>query len=660
MEHTVLSVDEMLAPGTLAARLATNAYRWPDDLAYTFAPNAGADRRSLTYAELDQRVRALAASLLDRGLEGERVLLLHPAGLDYVIAFFACCYARITAVPAHPPGQGARLSRLEHIACDADVRLALTVSSAVERGEGSFEWIASDAIELAMADDFVPPKVTPEDAALLQYTSGSTSSPRGVVITHDNLMHNAAGIERIVGTDRPVRGVSWLPPQHDMGLLGGILQPVVARFPVSLFSPMGFLKRPMRWLEEITRFGGTLSAAPNFAYERCVRAALGQDIEHLDLSTWSVAITGAEPVRASTISRFCERFGPIGFSRQAIAPCYGLAEATLLVTGKVQGRLPTVVNFDREALAIRRAVVTAEVGRESKSVVGCGEAHRSTTVTIVDSATREPVDDGVVGEIWVSGPTVARGYFAPSTDNSGFDARIAGDDARYLATGDVGFVLDGELFVTGRSKDLIVIRGRNVFPQDVEHTVERSHPAFRPNRAAAFAVEHADTDRLVVVQELERKHRALSADDLVGVVRGAVAAHHDVHVHTVVFIRHGALPMTTSGKVQRREIRRRYLAGELEVVTESAQTVEAHGRGVVGQLQGQLSEMLDVEPGAIAPDRPLAELGLDSLMVVDLSRFAAAELGVAVDLRKLDPSTTLDDLARLACASDLEPEPESD
>jgi acyl-CoA synthetase (AMP-forming)/AMP-acid ligase II len=499
----------------------------PDATAFVFE-----GEQRMSYAELDARARTIAAALADA--RGERVLLVYPPGLEYVAALFGCFYAGAVAVPAYPPDPARlerSLPRLEAIIRDAEPKVVLTIEILTELvGAGN-----------ALATDTLPPgswaaQVEPGDVALLQYTSGSTAAPRGVMLTHANLLHNSEFIRRAFGNTKRSQGVIWLPPYHDMGLIGGILQPVYGGFPCLLMSPFTFLQRPINWLRAISKHRGTVSGGPNFAFELCLRRIDEAERAELDLSSWEIAFNGSEPVRPETIDAFSEMFAPCGFRREAFFPCYGLAEGTLMVTGGERLAGPR----------LRR--------HGDKQLVGCGRPDPDHRVVIADAA-GEPVADGEEGEICVSGPSVAAGYWRD------------GDFGSLLRTGDLGLLADGELYVTGRIKELVIVAGRNHHALDIELACERAVPQLRRGCGAAFSYDGTGREHIGVVYEV-RDDPGLDADAVIRAMRQAVTRAVGASVGGVVLIPPRSIPKTSSGKVQRGVCRTRFADGTLPVVAE--------------------------------------------------------------------------------------------
>lgn len=556
---------------TIVELLTSRAAARPEFPLYTFVLDGEDADAALPLADLDRQARAIAAHLQELGAAGERVLLLYPPGLDYLAAFYGCLYAGAVAVPAYPPDPfrlERSLPRLQAIVADAKPKAALATEAvlALARPLGAqhpdlaaFRWVATDRIPTTSAAAWREPALSGDTLAFLQYTSGSTSAPRGVMLTHANLLHNSALIHRYFEHSPETQCVIWLPPYHDMGLIGGILQPLFGDFAVTLLSPMAFLQRPIRWLKTITRKRGTVSGGPNFAYDLCARKVTEAEKATLDLSSWKLAFNGAEPVRADTIDRFCAAFAPCGFTREAFYPCYGLAEGTLIVTGGAKAEPPLVARVDAAALEADRVVPAAD----GRPLVASGRTAPEQQVAIVDPATLTRCPPGRVGEIWVAGGSVAQGYWNRAEDSARVFGAVLGAEGPFLRTGDLGFLGDsGQLFVTGRIKDLLIVDGRNHYPHDLELTVEGCHAALRPGCCAAFSVDGAAAERLVVVAEVQRGPTA-TGDEIAQAVRQAVAREHDVKVHDVVLIQSGSIPKTSSGKLQRHACRNEYLAEKL-------------------------------------------------------------------------------------------------
>jgi acyl transferase domain-containing protein/acyl-CoA synthetase (AMP-forming)/AMP-acid ligase II/NADPH:quinone reductase-like Zn-dependent oxidoreductase/acyl carrier protein len=538
-----------------------------------FLPEGRGDEATLSYGELDRRARAVAAMLQGQSAGGERALLLLDAGPDYVAAVLGCMYAGVVAVPAYLPRSRRPVDRLQAMAADAGAEIALTSKALLGRLQRQFSgpprlWLAADAAPAGIEEVWKEFHPAPADLALLQYTSGSTTVPRGVMLAHENLTAHLAMIHQALGLSPENHTVTWLPPYHDMGLVGGLLQPLYGGFPATVLSPASFLQSPFLWLHTISRTRATLSGGPNFAYDLCAGKITPEQRATLDLSCWEVAANGAEPVRPETLERFFQAFRGCGFRRETFYPCYGLAEATLQLSGGEKAAVPVARTFDGAALGASRVIEAPEGSPGGRALVSCGRALPGIEVRIVRPETGEPLGPGEVGEVWAAGPSVARGYWnRPEETARTFGARLCGSgEGPFLRTGDLGFLLEGELFVTGRLKDLILIRGRNHYPQDIERAVEECHPALRPGCGAAFSVELEGEEQLVIVQEVERRAVREDPAEILAAIRRTVAEGHELRVHEAVLVLPGAVPKTSSGKVQRHLCRAAYLAGELQTV----------------------------------------------------------------------------------------------
>ncbi|MBS0558863.1 MAG: fatty acyl-AMP ligase [Proteobacteria bacterium] len=568
--------DPARAARSLVELLALRAAAQPDEVAYTYLDQGEEPADALTYGALEQRARAIGAHLGATLPPGSRVLLIFPNQLDFLPAFFGCHFAGMIAVPMPPPRTAQAVGRLLHVAARAGTRVALCspdLREELERrlaaaADADLDLIFADRIPAAADPAWRPAAPAGEDIAVLQFTSGSTGNPKGVCVTHANILHNCTLLESVCGSAPDLKLVSWLPNFHDWGLVGCLMFPLFVGRPSFVFDPAAFLFRPRRWLEAISRVRGTISCAPNFAYETCIRAATRDDGPPLDLGCWRMALVGAEPVRKDTVERFAAAFGPSGFKADAFFPCYGLAESTLIVSGGRPNAPPVCLRADRAALEDRRVRVLADAtGPEARDLVGCGRSLLDHRIVIADPRTGERCDPDEVGEVWVSGGSVARGYWDdPELSQATFGARIPGElGGPYLRTGDLGFLLDGELFICGRLKDVIIKAGQNYFAEDIEHSVERAHSALRPNCCAAFGVEAGGAERLVIVQELDYGRKA-DAQAVIGNIQMAVSKQHDVMADAIVLIRPGSLEKTGSGKVRRQTTRTLFLDAALPVL----------------------------------------------------------------------------------------------
>ncbi len=545
----------------------------PEDLAFTFLNEGDAPEQTRRYGELRDATCRIAHALRSKLPPGARAILLYAPGLDFIEAFYGCLAAHIIAVPVYPPDPGRldrTLPRLQAIARDAAASAVLTSSALLHLVQplahlapefAQVHWITTD--DLPDAGPWTPLHTPPEQLAYLQYTSGSTGTPKGVMISHGNLMANSAQIWRGFGHAEKHVGVGWLPTYHDMGLVGKVLQTNYFGGHTALMSPVAFLKRPARWLQAITRFGGMTSGGPNFAYDLCTRKITQDELNTLDLSSWRVAFCGAEPVRADTLDRFARRFEPAGFRREALFPCYGLAEATLYVAGGWLGQSATTRRADPDALLAHR-VLDAEQ-QPATPLTTCGPVDPQIEIAIVHPERLEPLSDDAIGEIWLRGPNVALGYWRqPEATSHLFQAQLPGDDRTWLRTGDLGALTQGQLLITGRLKDMLIFHGRNHYPQDIEATVEAAHDAIRPGAVVACALQTPQGERLAVAAEIA-DHAHTDLQDVIDAIRAAVATHHELTTHRIALLPLRALPKTSSGKLQRNATAEALLNNALQI-----------------------------------------------------------------------------------------------
>ena len=639
-----------------------------DQSAYIFLTDGDSEACEVTYGELDRQARAIAAWLQSLGAQGERAILLYPPGLDYIAAFFGCLYAGVVAVPAYPPQRKRTLGRLRTVLADSGAAFALTtikIRAGIERiflqdsGIDEFrkvQWIETDAPPQDIENVWRQPALMARTLAFLQYTSGSTGSPKGVMVSHENLLHNQRMIQQAFGHTDETTVLGWLPLYHDMGLIGNILQPLYLGRPCVLMSPIHFMQKPVRWLSAISRYRATTSGAPNFAYDLCVRQISAEERDSLDLSSWSVAFNGAEPIHAGTLDRFCDAFGSCGFRREAFYPCYGLAEATLFVAGGERGASPVLKAVEKAAMEQGRMIESSRRDGDAYRLVGCGRTTSDQQVVIVDPETLSHRPHGQVGEIWVKGASVAQGYWnRPDTTAFTFMATTADTaEGPFLRTGDLGVIQDDELFVVGRVKDLIIIRGRNHYPQDIETTVQACHPSLKPGCGAAFSIPVNDEERLVVVQEVVGKP-TVDLDTVASGISRAVAEHHEIQVHAVALIKPGTLPKTSSGKVQRHLCRTKFLAQELEAIRTTFQdkgvegwigtAIEDVDDGVVKTVAEIWAQVLDRTN--IGPHDNFFELGGDSLRGMQVLARVRETYEVDLPLESLFDAPTVAGLAAL-------------
>jgi len=668
--------------------------------AYTFLSDGANQERNLTYGELDRRARAIAAFLQDAGMSGERALLFYPPGLDFICAFFGCLYAGVVAVPTYPPINRQMMAQVEPIVKDAGPKAVLTTADIASKlktvlsiqsigqkslfrfiGRGIDKYfpifkqlggqknsvIATDRIDTDLDQMWQSPDLDSASLAFLQYTSGSTSQPKGVMVSHSNIMHNQNLIQNYFRQPKGVVFVSWLPQYHDMGLIGNILHPFYMGGYSVVFSPFEFLKKPLKWLAAISKYQAHTSGAPNFAYELCVRKVSSEDKKNLDLSSWQVAYNGAEPIRPATLDNFASYFAECGLEKSALFPCYGLAEGTLIVAGGKLQESPVYLTCDKEALKEDRVQTVDPAHPAATVLVGSGAALDGQKVRVVEPEKCLQLGDDQIGEIWVSGPSVAHGYWNnPDSTRQTFQARIQNSDGdRFLRTGDLGFLRDGNLFITGRIKDLIIIRGQNYIPSDIEYTAESSHANIRKGCTAAFSLQSDGEEQLAVVCEIRTRVNKAELKDLVAVVLRDITDTHGINAARIILIKARTIPKTTSGKIRRKMCKMALLNNKLAVVY---QWQDKKGAEVVGgpapqptkggvetnqggsrtseEVYGWLLERINTSSAdAITmenlKEKSLADTGLDSVDQVELVTDFEERFDCVVDIDELMQTTSL-------------------
>ncbi|MBC3304370.1 non-ribosomal peptide synthetase [Pseudomonas sp. SWRI18] len=640
-------MDAFELPLTLVQSLQRRAAQTPDQVALRFLAESAEQSVVLSYRDLDQRARGIAAALQANASQGDRAVLLFPSGPDYVAAFFGCLYAGVIAVPAYPPESTRRhhQERLLSIISDAEPRLLLTIASLADglaQIEGAPPIMSVDHLE--NAGDWIAPDLHPNDIAFLQYTSGSTALPKGVQVSHGNLVANEVLIRRGFGIDLNPDDVivSWLPLYHDMGLIGGLLQPIFSGVPCVLMSPAYFLGRPLRWLEAISEYGGTISGGPDFAYRLCSERVSESALERLDLSHWRVAYSGSEPIRLDTLERFAEKFAACGFTPDNFFASYGLAEATLFVAGGKRGHGIPALRVDEQALAANRA----EPG-QGNAIMSCGTSQPEHAVLIADPHTLSELADNRVGELWASGPSIAHGYWRNPEATARTFVQHAG--RTWLRTGDLGFIRDGEVYITGRLKDLLIVRGHNLYPQDIEQTIEREVEVVRKGRVAAFAVNDQGLEGIGIAAEISRSvQKILPPEALVKAIRQAVAEAYQQAPSVVVLLNPGALPKTSSGKVQRAACALRHKDGSLDSYAQfpGLQTPASHG-GPESELQDRIAAIWceQLQVASVAADDHFFLLGGNSITATQVVARLRETLGLELNLRLLFEAPTLQDFA---------------
>ncbi|MFA5921350.1 MAG: amino acid adenylation domain-containing protein [Methylococcaceae bacterium] len=763
IEEPGLASNIQTTYSNLVELACSRASEKPDQTAYVFLQDGENESGRLTFAELDRRARTIAARLQKMDMTGERALLLYPPGLDYIEGFFGCLYAGVVAVPASPPTrrQQSRLLAMINDAAPAVImtttdlaakyrtnspganlnsqRLARRVKykdvfhsefeGMAERnnnglnlssgeGEGSDEtkwgpaWFATDNPEVEFAESWVKPALSAGSLAFLQYTSGSTGDPKGIMVSHGNLMANQESIKQSFGHTERTTVVGWLPLYHDMGLIGNLLQPLYLGATVILMPPLAFLEKPIRWLRAISNYQANTSGGPNFAYDLCLRKATAEQMQGLDLTAWTLAFNGSEPVRAATMEGFAKKFADCGFRRESFFPCYGLAEATLFVSG---ARLPAVGYAKR-----------SERNAEVRSIA-CGATPSHHEIRIVDPETGSLCQEGRIGEIWVAGPSIAKGYWnRPEQSEQTFQARLPDKDGighssadinsqrqehqpqTFLRTGDLGFLDNGQLYITGRIKDLIIIRGRNFYPQDIEQALTEEISSLIPDGCVAFSITHEDEEQLIVVAEITRA--AMRSGDYAAIaaaVRKALAEVCELAAAELILVQPGTVPKTSSGKIRRQPCKQMYLENSLPALFRSGDQTNVKyspvgeqaslraleenspmpspdhfagsemGRAAARQggvhggtpqyqilqqalsavpqaqralligrfLKHKIARLLKVEESLVATDSPICSLGLDSLKAVELKHAADDLLGMDAPLSLFLSDDSLEKIA---------------
>ncbi|ORT69487.1 non-ribosomal peptide synthetase [Pseudomonas mosselii] len=642
--------DAFELPHSLVQALAQRAAQTPERIALRFLADAPGEQAVLSYRDLDQRARTIAAALQARAGFGERAVLLFPSGPDYVAAFFGCLYAGVIAVPAYPPESSRQhhQERLLSIIDDAEPRLLLTVEALCDSlqglealaGASAPGLLAVDRLDPQLAGQWREPQLKGNDIAFLQYTSGSTALPKGVQVSHGNLVANEQLIRQGFGIDLNPDDVivSWLPLYHDMGLIGGLLQPIFSGVPCVLMSPGYFLARPLRWLQAISEYGGTISGGPDFAYRLCSERVSEAALAGLDLSRWRVAYSGSEPIRQDSLDTFAEKFAACGFDASSFFASYGLAEATLFVSGSRRGQGIGALELDAEAFAANRA----EPGKGSV-LMSCGYPQPGHAVRIVEPQQLQVLADNQVGEIWAGGPSIALGYWRnPEASARTF---VEMDGQTWLRTGDLGFMRDGEVFVTGRLKDMLIVRGQNLYPQDLEKTLEREVEVLRKGRVAVFAVDDQGEEGIGVAVEISRNvQKAHTPEALITTLRRVIADACRQAPAVVLLLNPGALPKTSSGKLQRSACRLRMNDGSLDIYARfpMAQTAQGHvlaGDDLQARIAGIWRELLKVE--AVAADDHFLLLGGNSIAATQVTARLGDELGLQLSLRTLFEAPTL-------------------
>ena len=681
-----LATINMESPVNLTDMLSHWSKLQPSKPAYKFH-REDANSDEVSYLALERWAKAIGSELELRGLTGSRAILLYPPGLDFIVAFLGCLYAGVVAVPICPPRPRRSAPHLEAILANCAPSVVLSIEEMHQKGSRIFKsidaimalpWLHTESFRYSGSiTGCRTTEVHHATLAFLQYTSGSTSSPKGVMVTHGNLLYNSDLIQKTFGTDEQTVAVSWLPHFHDMGLIGGILGPLYCGGTGVLISPAAFIKRPLFWLETISETKATISGGPDFSYAHCARKISPNDCKHINLSHWRLAFSGSEPVRQETIDRFVNTFASAGFRAEAFTTCYGLAEATLMVSSNQNQAPPISLEIDSTALRQNRIVLPRDEGGKNQAILGCGRQLPGQEIRIIDPDTYLECQQLCVGEIWVHGPSIAQGYWnSPKATEETFQARIQADDSNttYLRTGDLGFFYKDELFITGRRKDLIIIRGRNFYPQDIEWTARQSHPLLQDSLAAAFSVEVNDQEELIVAIEFTLRNHDIDTELLFSALSQAIGAEHEIDVYAILLLKQGSIFRTSSGKIQRHACRSAYQRDDWSIVERwvhapattvspiTINTTFAPHRMVEEiriWLVNNIAGLMSVPKQHIDIHAPFASLGLSSLQGVKLVEQLEKHLGHRVSPTWLYNHPSIMDLACFLAGKESVSETES-
>jgi acyl-CoA synthetase (AMP-forming)/AMP-acid ligase II len=626
---------------TLIDILKLRAQKTPNKIAYIYLLDGENEEVFTTYNELDRKARIIATSLFRADMKGERALMLYPPGPEFIFALYGCFYAGVIAVPAYPPRKNKSIERILTIVGDSGAKMTLTTRQVIynmERNSSEFEelnhlkWLVTDEIDWDSDPAPELPDITPELLAYLQYTSGSTGHPKGAMVSHTNIMRSLEYIRRSFELSKDSVSVSWLPVFHDMGLVAHVFQPVNCGFLGVIMPPVSFLQKPVRWLKAITKYKATFCGAPNFAYDLCVDNSAIEDRKDLNLSSLKTLYNGAEPVRKSTLERFVSAFQPYGFRLEMFYPCYGMAETTLIISGGFAKEKPFILPVSGNGLEKHKVIPVIEDDKSASTLVSVGFPWIDTVVKIVNPKITRYCPENEVGEIWVSGSIVTNGYWnrREETESIFHAHTLDSGEGPFLRTGDLGFFYDNQLFISGRLKDLIIIHGRNYYPQDLEYTVETCHPAIRPNCTAAFAVDVDEEEKVVIVAEVEREYlRNLDVKGLCGTIRQAVSEEFEIDVYAVQLLRTASIPKTSSGKIQRSACKKSFLENTLNVVGSSIlktreypkDTFEDHPTGsILEWLTSWMSTKFKIDRNSIDVQKPITAYGLTSMKAVELQK----------------------------------------
>jgi acyl-CoA synthetase (AMP-forming)/AMP-acid ligase II/acyl carrier protein len=667
IQELTSSLEDLKLPaGNMVELLIKRLKDHPDKTVYILLEDGVNEKNSITYAVMVAMAKAIAVTLLKNGTKGDRVMLLFSTGIEFITSLYGCFFAGMIAVPAYPPRRNKPNERFISIIENSKPAFILSNSLIYEdlnkyhKGNAFSEEICQlvyEEIPSELSEEWLNPNVQADDIALLQYTSGSTGTPNGVMVSHGNIMHNSECIKQSFGFDENSIGVNWLPNFHDMGLIGCLIQAAYLGGSNVIIPPLSFLKNPANWFRMITKYKATTGGGPNFAFDYCMEKVTDEEISEFDLSSLRTLYCGAEPIRKNTLESFTDKFRKAGFSGTQFFPCYGMAESVLITTGGDFKAKPIYLSIDPQAIEENK-VLPVRAEKDGRMLTACGYPWLGMGVLIVNPETSTPSPAGEIGEIWVKGPSVAKGYWKDkqSTEKT-FNAFISGtEDGPYLRTGDLGFIHEGQLYVSGRMKDLIIIRGSNFYPNDIEHSAENSNPALRQNACAAFSTDIDGEEKLLIVMEVERTHmREMNEEQVFEDIREAVFAGHGIQPHAITLIRTGSILKTSSGKIQRFALRKAWLRQELnEVASWVMKPEKEKADSLIGYRPEFLREWminwmahkLEIDPGSIDPDKPVSSYGLDSITAVSLERDVNAQFGVEWPLESFLKENSINQLVR--------------
>ena len=668
-----INIPQLLASGldgtvfparTMVERLLQHDKNIPQKIVYILLDDSINEKESITYGELVVKARAIAKTPRDKGNKGNRMSLLFPTGIEFITSFFGCLFAGMVAVPTYPPKRNKANERFHAIIDDSSPAFIISTRDIYEEVNGNDllgdshvigSWLIFEDIDPALSPSWKDPEITEDDLALLQYTSGSTGTPNGVMVSHGNIIYNSEFIRQSFGFDEHSVGVNWLPNFHDMGLIGCLIQAAYLGATNVIIPPLSFLKNPANWFRAVSKYNATTAGGPNFAFDYCIEKITDEDLSEFSLESLRTLYCGAEPVRDRTMKLFTQKFRASGFQASQLFPVYGMAEVVLILSGGDFRAEPVYLSLDTRELENNRVQETKQ-GDHSRTFTACGYPWVGMQVAIIDPETRIPSQEGMIGEIWASGPSVAQGYWNdPETTDRIFNAYIAGsENGPWLRTGDLGFIHNGQLYVSGRLKDLIIIRGANYFPNDIEHTVENAHEAIRQNACAAFSSDINGEEQLVVAAELERNFmRNLPENEVMESISENIFREYNIQPHAIVLIRAGSILKTSSGKIQRSAVRNAWKHDELNIVAkwerpllqqEKAAGLPFRPAYIREWLINWMSQKLEINPDNIDPDKPVSAYGLDSISAVSLERDVREQFGIEWPIESFLKENTVNQL----------------